>query len=120
MMQETRKILSLPELAVAATCVRVPVDVGHSVSAAVETERDLPHDRELRDAFADFPGIGFAEDPGAFPTPREFAGRDEVFVGRLRRDPDLPRTLHLWVVADNLRKGAATNAVQIVERLADG
>jgi aspartate-semialdehyde dehydrogenase len=118
MMQETRKILSLPDLPVAATCVRVPVDVGHSVSTAVETERGL--DDAGAGALASFPGIRFAVDAADFPTPQEIAGRDEVFVGRLRRDPELPRVLHFWVVADNLRKGAATNAVQIVERLVHG
>jgi aspartate-semialdehyde dehydrogenase len=118
MMQETRKILSLPDLPVAATCVRVPVDVGHSVSTAVETERGL--DDGGAAALASFPGIRFAVDAADFPTPQEIAGRDEVFVGRLRRDPELPRVLHFWVVADNLRKGAATNAVQIVERLVHG
>jgi aspartate-semialdehyde dehydrogenase len=116
MMQETRKILSLPDLPVAATCVRVPVDVGHSVQAMVEVEREIPVD-EAGQALASFPGIRFAADAAAFFAPRDAAGRDDVFVSRLRADPVLPRVLHLWVVADNLRKGAATNAVQIVERL---
>jgi aspartate-semialdehyde dehydrogenase len=119
MMQETRKILDLPDLAVAATCVRVPVDVGHSVQAMVEIEEDLPPD-EAAGALGAFAGIRYAPEATGFPTPREVAGRDEVFVGRLRQDPVLPRTLHFWVVADNLRKGAATNAVQIVERLLHG
>ncbi|HEY7770500.1 aspartate-semialdehyde dehydrogenase, partial [Longimicrobium sp.] len=116
MVNETRKILSLPDLAVAATCVRVPVDVGHSVQVTVETERDLSVEEATR-ALASFPGIVVQGGADAYPTPLELAGRDEVFVGRVRRDPFLPRTLHLWVVADNLRKGAATNAVQIVEEL---
>lgn len=116
MINETRKILSLPDLAVAATCVRVPVDVGHSVQVMVETERELSVD-EARAALAAFPGVIVADGSAGYPTPRETAGRDEVFVGRIRTDPFLPRTLHLWVVADNLRKGAATNAVQIVEAL---
>lgn len=116
MVYETRKILSLPELPVAATCVRVPVDLGHSVQVMVETERE----GDVEEAFAAlevFPGIRLVRDAERFPTPLETAGRDEVFVGRVRRDPFVPRTLHLWVVADNLRKGAATNAVQIVESL---
>jgi aspartate-semialdehyde dehydrogenase len=117
MINETRKILSLPDLAVAATCVRVPVEVGHSVQVMAETERELSVE-EARAALAAFPGVIVADDASGYPTPRETAGRDEVFVGRIRRDPFLPRTLHLWVVADNLRKGAATNAVQIVEELA--
>jgi aspartate-semialdehyde dehydrogenase len=113
---ETRKIMSLPELAVAASCVRVPVDIGHSVQVTVET-RDPLSPGAAADALEAVPGIVVARDHEAFPTPFESAGRDEVFVGRIRQDPDLPRVLHLWVVADNLRKGAATNAVQIVERL---
>lgn len=116
---ETRKILGLPELAVTATCVRVPVEVGHSVQLTAEVERDV----SLEDAWAaleGFPGIRLSRGAEAFPTPREMAGRDEVFVGRVRLDPDFPRALHLWVVADNLRKGAATNAVQIVEGVAGG
>jgi aspartate-semialdehyde dehydrogenase len=116
MILETRKILGLPDLSVAATCVRVPVEVGHSVQVMVETERELSVD-EARAALAAFPGVVVENDAARYPTPLETAGRDEVFVGRIRRDPYLPRTLHLWVVADNLRKGAATNAVQIVEEL---
>ena len=119
MTDETRKILSLPGLAVAATCVRVPVDVGHSVQVMVETERELDADG-ARAALASLPGVVGAASDEAFPTALSAAGRDEVFVGRVRRDPHLPRTLHLWVVADNLRKGAATNAVQIVEEIAGG
>jgi aspartate-semialdehyde dehydrogenase len=119
MMQETRKILGLPELPVAASCVRVPVDIGHSIQATVELERDLEA-AEAGRAMAAFPGIRFAADADRFFTPLDAAGRDEVFVSRLRSDPDLPRTLHFWVVADNLRKGAATNAVQILERLLRG
>ena len=116
MIDETRKILSLPDLSVAATCVRVPVDVGHSVQVMAETEREITAD-EAREVLAAFPGVIVGDAAGAYPTPVEVAGRDEVFVGRIRKDPFLPRTLHLWVVADNLRKGAATNAVQIVEGL---
>jgi aspartate-semialdehyde dehydrogenase len=119
MIGETRKILDLPDLPVAATCVRVPVDVGHSVQVTVETERELPADAARR-ALALFPGILLQSGQEAYPTPLEVADRDQVFVGRIRQDPYLPRTLHFWVVADNLRKGAATNAVQIVEGLAGG
>ena len=116
MVNETRKILALPALPVAATCVRVPVEVGHSVQVMVETERELSAEGAAR-ALKLYPGILMAGGHDSFPTPREVAGRDAVFVGRVRRDPFLERTLHLWVVADNLRKGAATNAVQIVEGL---
>ncbi len=119
MMDETRKILALPGLAVAATCVRVPVDVGHSVQLAVETERELSVDAARR-ALTLFPGILLQGAAEGYPTPWEAAGRDPVFVGRIRRDPAIPNTLHLWVVADNLRKGAATNAVQIVQGLGGG
>jgi aspartate-semialdehyde dehydrogenase len=119
MMAETRKIMSLPELPVVATCVRVPVDLGHSVQVAIETTEPLTVEAAY-DALESLRGIVTTRDPAAFPTPLEIAGRDEVFVGRVRRDPDLPNVLHLWVVADNLRKGAATNAVQIVECLSGG
>jgi len=119
MMNETRKILGMPELPVVATCVRVPVEVGHSVQVTAETEREVDV-TALQRALAMFPGILTQTDGAAFPTPLEVAGRDAVFVGRIRRDPDFPKVVHAWVVADNLRKGAATNAVQIVEGLLSG
>ncbi|MEX0911872.1 MAG: aspartate-semialdehyde dehydrogenase [Gemmatimonadota bacterium] len=119
MISEPRKILGLPELKVAPTCVRVPVEVSHSIELMVELERDLPRHAAI-EALRSAPGVEVADSADAFPTPRDAAGRDEVFVGRVRMDPDFPRTLHLWVVSDNLRKGAATNAVQIAERLVDG
>jgi aspartate-semialdehyde dehydrogenase len=119
MMAETRKILGLPDLAVTATCVRVPVEVGHSVQVTVETERELSAEGARR-ALTLFPGILLQGSADTYPTPLEAAGRDAVFVGRIRKDPVVPNTLHLWVVADNLRKGAATNAVQIVEGLRGG
>jgi aspartate-semialdehyde dehydrogenase len=109
---ETRKILELPDLPVSATCVRVPVKIGHSVSATVETERPLDRQAALR-AFANMEGIAKPEDRD--PLPLAAAGTDEVYVGRVREDHDVANTLHFWVVADNLRKGAATNAVQIAE-----
>jgi aspartate-semialdehyde dehydrogenase len=99
--------------------VRVPVEVGHSVQVMVETERELDVAGAVA-ALSGFPGVVVSTSPETFPTPLETAGRDEVFVGRIRRDPFLSRVLHLWVVADNLRKGAATNAVQIVEELRGG
>jgi aspartate-semialdehyde dehydrogenase len=115
---ETRKILGLDTLPVAATCVRVPVRVGHAMAVTVETERPLTAGAAAA-ALAAMPGIEVVEGvPG--PLPRQSAGTDHVRVGRVRVDPDLPRTLHLWVVADNLRKGAATNAVQIVESVLRG
>jgi aspartate-semialdehyde dehydrogenase len=114
---ETRKILELPELPVAATCVRVPVKVGHSISATVETERPLTRDQAL-EALRQMSGIGPLDEHD--PLPLQAAGRDEVFVGHVRADHDVANTLHLWIVADNLRKGAATNAVQIAETLQAG
>jgi aspartate-semialdehyde dehydrogenase len=109
---ETRKILGLPDLPLHATCVRVPILVGHAQAVWVETEEPLSPD-EARAALAASPQIGLAE----LPTPREAAGNDRVLVGRIRRDPTAERTLALWVVNDNLRKGAALNAVQIAELL---
>lgn len=112
MRAESRKILGLPGLRVAATCVRVPVEVGHGVSCAVRTSRPLSL-AEARQALRAMPGLQLVEDGD--PTPLDVAGTDDVRVGRLRVDPDEPETLHLWIVADNLRKGAASNAVQIAE-----
>lgn len=112
---ETRKILELPELAVAATCVRVPVRVGHSISATVETEQPISLD-SINDAFRAMNNLVYCAEKD--PLPIHAAGQDSVYVGHVRIDRDLPNTLHMWVVADNLRKGAATNAVQIAEALA--
>lgn len=114
---ETRKILELPELPVAATCVRVPVKIGHSISATVETVQPMSREQALA-ALRDMEGIGPLEERD--PLPLHAAGRDEVFVGHVRMDHDVANTLHLWIVADNLRKGAATNAVQIAETLQAG
>lgn len=118
MLNETRKILGLPDLLVAATCVRVPVAIGHSVQVMAELDRSLSPGEAL-EAMRGAPGVIVAERAEDFPTPLEVAGRDEIYVGRVRRDPHLPNVLHFWVVADNLRKGAATNAVQIAEVLAE-
>jgi aspartate-semialdehyde dehydrogenase len=117
MIFEPRKIMSLPELKVAPTCVRVPVEVSHSVELMIELDRDMTA-AEAMDALEGAPGVILARKAEDFPTPRDAAGRDEVFVGRVRSDPDFANVLHLWVVSDNLRKGAATNAVQIAEQLA--
>jgi aspartate-semialdehyde dehydrogenase len=113
---ETRKILGMSGLAVHPTCVRVPVDVGHAEAVYVETERPVTA-AAARAALAAAPGIvlvGESETP-PFPTPLAVAGTDPVWVGRVRADRCNPCGLHFWVVADNLRKGAATNAVQIAE-----
>jgi aspartate-semialdehyde dehydrogenase len=112
---ETRKILGLPELAVTMTCVRVPVAVGHSAAVLVETERALTPEAAL-EALRAFPGLAVTS-ANEYTTPLELAGHDEVHVGRVRRDPTHPRRLWLWTVVDNIRKGAATNAVQIAEEL---
>jgi aspartate-semialdehyde dehydrogenase len=109
---ETRKILGLSGLPLQATCVRVPVLVGHAQAVWVETEDRLSPAR-AREVLEAAPHIALAE----YPTPGEAAGRDEVLVGRIRRDPTEPNGLALWVVNDNLRKGAALNAVQIAEAL---
>jgi aspartate-semialdehyde dehydrogenase len=118
-MAETRKILGLSEdVGISATCARVPVVTGHSESVNVQTERDLSPE-ECRELLSEFPGLVVLDDPGAgiYPVPIAAAGRDEVLVGRIRRDPSHERCLNLWVVGDNLRKGAATNAVQVAELL---
>ncbi|MFL5905987.1 MAG: aspartate-semialdehyde dehydrogenase [Solirubrobacterales bacterium] len=118
-MAETRKILGLSdEVGISATCARVPVVTGHSESVNVQTERDLSPE-EARELLSEFPGLVVLDDPGAgiYPVPIAAAGRDEVLVGRIRRDPSHERCLNLWVVGDNLRKGAATNAVQVAELL---
>lgn len=110
---ETRKILSLPDLPVAATCVRVPVDTGHSISATVELSRPLSP-RDVRAALASMPGVVLA-DASRDPLARDVTGTDDVHIGHVRSDRDMPGVVHLWIVADNLRKGAATNAIQIAE-----
>ena len=110
--EETRKILELPDLPISATCVRVPVLVGHAEAVWVETERALSAD-EAGEVLAKAPGIRLQE----FPTPRDATHTDDVLVGRIRRDPTVEAGLVLLVVADNLRKGAALNAIQIAELL---
>ncbi|HEY4026191.1 MAG TPA: aspartate-semialdehyde dehydrogenase [Candidatus Dormibacteraeota bacterium] len=114
---ETRKILHAPDLPVVATCVRVPVPVGHAEAVFVETERELGVD-EARAVLRAAPGVAVMDGPGEqdYPTPAGVAGTDDVYVGRVRRDPTTRHGLVLWVVSDNLRKGAALNAVQIAER----
>lgn len=118
MIRETRKILGEPNLAVCPTCVRVPVRVGHSESINVEFYKPVDLD-EARAALRNAPGIVLLDDPQSneVPMPLLCENRDETFVGRVRRDPSVAHGLSLWVVADNLRKGAATNAVQIAECL---
>ncbi len=116
LINETRKILGDPDIAISATCVRVPVVNGHSEAVNVQTRRELTPQR-ARELLAAAPGIRVLDDPSAslYPLAIEATGEDDVFVGRIRRDPGHERALDLWIVADNLRKGAATNAVQLAE-----
>jgi aspartate-semialdehyde dehydrogenase len=118
MMFETRKILGDPDIGISVTCARVPVTYSHSLSVNLQTREPLEVD-EARALMRAFPGLEVVDDPAThgYPTAREAAGRDEVFVGRLRRDPSHPRAINMWVVSDNLYKGAATNAVQLAELL---
>ncbi len=118
MVDETRKIMSAPHLAVSATCVRVPVFNAHSESVNVEFEESVSPE-EARALLARAPGVEVVDDVESFayPMPKDADGEDPVYVGRIRRDDSQENTLNLWVVADNLRKGAALNAVQIAEAL---
>ena len=120
LINETRKILDDPAIRVSATCVRVPVVTGHSEAVNVETREDLEPER-ARELLEAAPGVTVVDDPaaGRYPQATEAAGKDDVFVGRIRRDPGNERALDLWIVSDNLRKGAATNTVQIAEVLVE-
>ena len=118
MRNETRKILHEPELPFAATCVRVPVMVGHGASVHVEFDAAVSV-AAAREALAAQEGVELLDDPsaGGYPTPLSSAGSDSTFVGRVRLDPTVEHGIVFWCVADNLRKGAATNAIQIAEEL---
>ena len=117
MVNETRKILD-PDIRVAATCVRLPVFIGHGESLNVEFDNDVDEDA-AREALQDFPGVTVVDhrEEGGYVTPVECAGEDDVYVSRLRRDPTVDNGLAMWVVADNIRKGAALNSIQIAETL---
>jgi aspartate-semialdehyde dehydrogenase len=119
MVYETRKILGDESLQISATCIRIPVANCHSETITVETERPVSPE-EARQLFAAFPGIVVIDEPaaGRYPMPADCSGRDEVFIGRIRKDLSHPNGLNFWCVSDNLRKGAATNAIQIAELLA--
>lgn len=117
--EETRKIMHVPDIAISATCVRVPVFIGHSEAINVEFTDPMSPD-EARRILAQAPGVKVLDDPSVslYPMPWLAAGTDDVYVGRIRTDASHPRGLVMWVVADNLRKGAALNAVQIAEEAA--
>ncbi|HHT72711.1 MAG TPA: aspartate-semialdehyde dehydrogenase [Firmicutes bacterium] len=116
MIRETQKILGIPDLPITATTVRVPTMRSHCESINVETERPLSPER-CREILAEFPGVEVLDSPEEqlYPMPQFTSGRDEVFIGRIRRDPTVPYGLNLWAVGDQIRKGAALNAVQIAE-----
>lgn len=121
LVHESRKILAIPDLVVSPTCVRVPVVVGHAIAARMTFQREVDRQAAVR-TLTGQPGLVVEDgagdgEPLAYPTPLESAGREEVFVGRIRQDLGDPRALNLWVVGDNLLKGAALNAVEIAERL---
>jgi len=118
LVEETRKIMHTDDIAISATCVRVPVFMGHSEAIHIEFSQPMPPD-EARRILAQAPGVKVLDDPAIslYPQPWSAAGTDEVFVGRIRQDVSRPHGLAMWVVADNLRKGAALNAVQIAEEM---
>ena len=120
MVQETKKIMGDKNIQVTATAIRIPVMGGHSESVNVEFENEFEMSEVIK-LLADAPGIVLTDDVKnlKYPMPKDAHNRDEVFVGRLRRDETQPKTLNMWIVADNLRKGAATNAVQIAEYLVE-
>jgi aspartate-semialdehyde dehydrogenase len=118
LMDETRKILDDPQIRISATCVRVPIVNGHSEAVNVQTRVPIAPER-ARELLREAPGVTVLDDPHAalYPLAIDASGKDDVFVGRIRRDPGNERALDLWIVADNLRKGAALNAVQLAEAL---
>ena len=117
MESETKKILD-PKIKVSATCVRVPVFIGHAESLNIEFKENISENK-AREALRKFPGISVVDrrTDGGYVTPKESDGKNPVYVSRIRKDKTLKNTLSLWVVADNLRKGAALNTVQIAEKL---
>ncbi len=118
MVEETQKIMHAPEIAISATCVRVPVSIGHSEAIHIEFTKSMSP-QEARQILAGAPGVKVQDDPGIslYPHPWAAAGTDDVFVGRIRKDASHERGLAMWVVSDNIRKGAALNTVQIAETM---
>ncbi|HET7629109.1 MAG TPA: aspartate-semialdehyde dehydrogenase [Bacillales bacterium] len=119
MINETKKIFHESELPVSATCVRLPIETGHAESVYIELNRDDVTVEQLRELLAEAPGVTLQDDPSeqVYPMPLDAAGKKDVFVGRIRKDPDESSGFHLWIVSDNLLKGAAWNSVQISESL---
>jgi len=119
MINETKKIMHEPDLNVAATCVRIPIAVGHSESVYIEIGNEGVSAGDLKNLMADAPGVILQDDPEnqIYPMPADSVGKNDVFVGRIRKDLDEEKGFHLWVVSDNLLKGAAWNSVQIAESL---
>ena len=118
MVMESRKIMGLPDLPVSATCVRVPVFNSHGISLNLEFEQPIDV-KTARSILSETPGVTVLDEPGKslYPTPQSASDKDDVFVGRIRKDDSIENGLNLWVVADNLRKGAALNAIQIAEKM---
>ncbi len=118
MVNETKKIMGDPSIRVTATTVRVPVFRGHSESVNIETEKKITA-QEVREILSKAPGVVVIDNPekNEYPLPIYASGRDEVFVGRIREDESIENGINMWIVSDNLRKGAALNAVQIAEEL---
>ncbi|MEW4023069.1 aspartate-semialdehyde dehydrogenase [Bacillus sp. YAF8] len=119
MINETKKIMHMPKLEVAATCVRLPIETGHSESVYIELDRDDATVEDIKQLLEEAPGVTLQDDPAEqlYPMPADCVGKRDVFVGRIRKDLDRANGFHLWVVSDNLLKGAAWNSVQIAESL---
>ncbi|ANB59654.1 aspartate-semialdehyde dehydrogenase [Anoxybacteroides amylolyticum] len=119
MINETKKIMHMPELEVAATCVRIPVMTGHSESVYIEVEKEGISAEQIKRVLKEAPGVVLQDDPAdqLYPMPADCVGKNDVFVGRIRKDLDRDNAFHLWIVSDNLLKGAAWNSVQIAESL---
>ena len=119
MINETKKIMHMADLPVAATCVRIPVVTGHSESLYIEVEQPGVTAEDIKNLLKDAPGVVLQDAPEEqlYPMPAQSVGKNDVFVGRIRKDLDNDRGFHMWVVSDNLLKGAAWNSVQIAESL---
>nr|WGE07141.1 aspartate-semialdehyde dehydrogenase [Bacillus subtilis] len=119
MINETKKIMHMPDLQVAATCVRLPIQTGHSESVYIEIDRDDATVEDIKNLLKEAPGVTLQDDPSQqlYPMPADAVGKNDVFVYRIRKDLDRANGFHLWVVSDNLLKGAAWNSVQIAESL---